>query len=53
MGENVQNDEEYCGNCKYRKYSKELSEWICGRPGGEYDGIEMDYTEFCDEWEEK
>ena len=42
---------EYCGNCKWRRYWQ--GEWICSNPDSDYNGLETEYKDSCYDYEEK
>ena len=43
--------ENVCGNCKYHKWDGRA--WICECPESEAIGYYTEYSDSCDEWEEK
>lgn len=40
-----------CGNCLF--HEKIDGRWTCTQPGSEYAYYETEYTDVCDEWEER
>lgn len=43
-----------CGECKHHKYDKESDgSWVCTNDRSEYFADWTEYTDRCDEWEEK
>lgn len=42
-----------CGNCLYNKYNYDTEEFTCDCEESMYYGIETDYEESCDDFEEK
>lgn len=44
---------EVCGTCKYHKYEQESQGWVCVNSNSEYLADWTEYSDTCDEWEEK
>lgn len=42
-----------CGECKYHERAKWSADWICTNPNGEYYALSTDYTDTCEEWEQR
>ncbi len=47
------NNKEICGNCKWHRREKESGEFCCTCPESEYYGDYTEYTDRCDELEER
>lgn len=47
---------EVCGTCDFNKFRQDdygNDEFYCGNPDSELYGIPTEYSDRCDEWEEK
>ena len=40
-----------CGNCMF--HCKKGEEWLCRNVNGDYYSLETEYSDTCDDWEEK
>lgn len=46
-----------CGECKYHRHdnrpNNECKDWYCGNPRSEYYMDYTDYSDSCEDWEER
>ena len=42
-----------CGNCKYHKHDNIEDDWLCTNPASDYVSDWTDYSDYCEDYEEK
>lgn len=44
---------ECCGTCEYHKHDYKLGEWVCTNKESEYYAYYIEYSDKCEEYEER